>query len=75
MGCYTNIELLCRRVENERRNWVAWDQVCRFKDEGSRGLKDVNIVMLSNNVWKILIDKHYLWAKWISYVKLKRISF
>ena len=47
---------------------VAWVDVCRPKEEGGLGLKDlteVNTVSCLKLIWRILTARHSLWVKWV----------
>ncbi|GJT11650.1 RNA-directed DNA polymerase, eukaryota, reverse transcriptase zinc-binding domain protein [Tanacetum coccineum] len=57
---------------------VTWKNVCRFKQKGGLGLKDLgvwNIAMIIKHLWHIVTDKESLWVKWINTEKLKGRSF
>ncbi|GKB30917.1 RNA-directed DNA polymerase, eukaryota, reverse transcriptase zinc-binding domain protein, partial [Tanacetum coccineum] len=53
---------------------VAWKEVCKPKDEGGLGLKNLqtwNHALLAKHVWNIAIKKDTLWVKWVHSVKLR----
>ncbi|GJZ15925.1 hypothetical protein Tco_0551602 [Tanacetum coccineum] len=57
---------------------VAWNLVCRPKEQGGLGLKPLrkwNEVLLITQIWKIIENKESLWVKWVNTVKLKNKSF
>ncbi|GJT51140.1 RNA-directed DNA polymerase, eukaryota, reverse transcriptase zinc-binding domain protein [Tanacetum coccineum] len=56
---------------------VAWNLVCRPKDQGGLGVKPLkkwNEVLLVSQIWKIIERKESLWVKWVNTVKLKSRS-
>ncbi|GJY63501.1 pentatricopeptide repeat-containing protein [Tanacetum coccineum] len=53
---------------------VAWSSICRPKDQGGLGLKNLQIwtnALLAKHVWNIEIKKDSLWVKWVHSVKLR----
>ncbi|GJS68035.1 RNA-directed DNA polymerase, eukaryota, reverse transcriptase zinc-binding domain protein [Tanacetum coccineum] len=57
---------------------VAWNLVCRPKDQGGLGIKPLqkwNEVILSAQIWKIIENKESIWVKWVNTVKLKGKGF
>ncbi|GKB53018.1 RNA-directed DNA polymerase, eukaryota, reverse transcriptase zinc-binding domain protein, partial [Tanacetum coccineum] len=53
---------------------VAWKKVCRSKQKGGLGLKDLGVwnrAMIIKHLWHIITDKESLWVKWIITKKLK----
>ncbi|GJU17883.1 hypothetical protein Tco_1145849 [Tanacetum coccineum] len=56
---------------------VAWKQVCKPKDCGGLGVKDLekwNEALLAKHLWNIASKKDSLWVKWIHAVRLKDAS-
>lgn len=56
---------------------VAWKEVCKQKDEGGLGirdLKEVNLVCGLKLIWRLLSGKS-LWSKWIKVNLMKKKSF
>ncbi|GKC77531.1 RNA-directed DNA polymerase, eukaryota, reverse transcriptase zinc-binding domain protein [Tanacetum coccineum] len=57
---------------------VVWKNVCKFKQKGGLGLKDLGVwnkAMIVKHPWHIVIDKESLWVKWINTEKLKGRNF
>ncbi|GKE90933.1 hypothetical protein Tco_1572028, partial [Tanacetum coccineum] len=53
---------------------VAWESICRPKDKGGLGLKNLqawNETLLMKHLWNVAAKKDTLWVKWISVEKLK----
>nr|GEV33683.1 hypothetical protein [Tanacetum cinerariifolium] len=53
---------------------VAWSIICKPKDQGGLGLKNLqswNLALLAKHVWNIANNKESLWVKWVHYVKLR----
>ncbi|KAL0448195.1 UNVERIFIED_CONTAM: LINE-1 reverse transcriptase [Sesamum latifolium] len=57
---------------------VAWSQVCRPKEEGGLGIRDVlalNRALMSKHLWRIIIqDRTSIWVEWILTVRLRTHS-
>ncbi|GJX77241.1 RNA-directed DNA polymerase, eukaryota, reverse transcriptase zinc-binding domain protein [Tanacetum coccineum] len=56
---------------------VAWTTLCRPKDQGGLGLKNLqtwNQALLAKNIWNIATKKDNLWVKWVHSVKLRNKS-
>lgn len=53
--------------EGKRKSfWVAWQKVCREKDEGGLSLKDLrlfNIALLGKWLWRVRTERRALWVK------------
>ncbi|GKE41662.1 hypothetical protein Tco_1468946, partial [Tanacetum coccineum] len=48
---------------------VAWKQVCKPRDQGGLGIKDLgkwNEVLMSKHIWNIASNKESLWVKWVN---------
>lgn len=57
---------------------VAWKDVCKPKDQGGLGLKNIgkwNEVMLIKNIWNILNQKNTIWVVRILSMRLKERNF
>lgn len=53
---------------------IAWDDVCRPKNEGGLGFKDSkawNLAMLGKYVWSLATKEDNIWVKWVDHVYLK----
>ncbi|GKC22137.1 RNA-directed DNA polymerase, eukaryota, reverse transcriptase zinc-binding domain protein [Tanacetum coccineum] len=53
---------------------VSWDAICKPKDQGGLGLKDLhkwNETLLLKHLWNVATKKDTLWVKWINVEKLK----
>nr|GEY07298.1 hypothetical protein [Tanacetum cinerariifolium] len=53
---------------------VTWKVICRPKDQGGLGLKNLQIwnhALLAKHVWNIAIKKYTLGVKWVHSVKLR----
>ncbi|XP_073121801.1 uncharacterized protein [Henckelia pumila] len=65
-----DIERLCRKfVWPAKRPPIAWDRVCRPKEDGGLGIKDISVwnkALLAKTLWKIHLKKDSLWIKWIN---------
>ncbi|GKC86773.1 hypothetical protein Tco_1147422, partial [Tanacetum coccineum] len=56
---------------------VAWKHICKPKEQGGLGIKDLEIwndALLLKHVWNIASKKDTLWIKWIHMMKLKDYS-
>ncbi|XP_058774304.1 uncharacterized mitochondrial protein AtMg00310-like [Vicia villosa] len=45
-------------------NWVSWDTICKTREEGGLGVKNVeimNVALLSKWKWRILTEKEAVW--------------
>ncbi|KAL9667021.1 hypothetical protein QQ045_001366 [Rhodiola kirilowii] len=52
-----------------RRSLVSWKDVCRPKELGGLGVKDLNLhnkAMGMGQIWDLLLDKQSLWVKWMN---------
>lgn len=79
MSCFKLPVILCHEIETmvrkfwwgqrgERRkiHWVRWDDLCRHKNQGGMGLKDLtlfNEAMLAKLAWRLLHDDSSLFYK------------
>lgn len=65
---------------NNRRNisWIAWQRLCRRKDEGGLGFHDIsgfNQALLAKQAWRILQNPHSLVARVLQSKYWKNGSF
>ncbi|CAJ2658352.1 unnamed protein product [Trifolium pratense] len=52
-------------LEDKKLCWVKWDQVCRAKEQGGLGVKNLelfNIALLSKWKWRSINEKNAIWA-------------
>ena len=57
---------------------VAWDDVCKPKEEGGLGIKrikDCNLAMMMRYIWLLFTDKQNLWVLWVHTYHLRGRSF
>lgn len=57
---------------------IAWENVCRPKNEGGLGLKnlsDANRVSCLKLIWRIISEKNYLWVCWIWKYLIRKGSY
>lgn len=70
--------LWCQGEMKRGKAKVAWESVCKPKQEGGLDicrLDDFNIALMSTHIWSILTHKESLWVKWIHSYKLRGRSF
>ncbi|GKB57414.1 RNA-directed DNA polymerase, eukaryota, reverse transcriptase zinc-binding domain protein [Tanacetum coccineum] len=51
---------------------ISWENICRPKDQGGLGLKNLQIwnkVLIMKHLWNVAAKKDTLWAKWINKVR------
>ncbi|GKC59563.1 hypothetical protein Tco_1087161 [Tanacetum coccineum] len=63
--------------ESKGKAKVAWKSVCKPKNQGGLGLKDLmmwNKALFIKHLWNIANKKDTLWVKWVNTVKLKGVS-
>ncbi|GJU90457.1 RNA-directed DNA polymerase, eukaryota, reverse transcriptase zinc-binding domain protein [Tanacetum coccineum] len=80
---WASVFILPKSVVKDRKNYmdrpcgkakVAWKQVCKPKDEGGLGIKDLsswNEVLMSKHLWNVASMKESLWVKCINVIRLK----
>lgn len=82
-GCVKEIERICSAFLwsgpelNGRKAKIAWEDICRMKQEGGLGLrplKEVNQVSYLKLIWRILSAKS-LWVNWIKVYLIRKGSF
>ena len=82
-ACIREIDKICSAFLwsgsdlNPRKAKVAWEEVCRPKDEGGLGLRsltDMNNVTLLKLLWRLVTNKSSLWVRWIHTTVLKNES-
>jgi hypothetical protein len=50
--------------DKDKIPWVSWSDVCRSKEEGGLGVKDLawfNLALLAKWRWRLLVDHGSLW--------------
>ncbi|GKD36878.1 RNA-directed DNA polymerase, eukaryota, reverse transcriptase zinc-binding domain protein [Tanacetum coccineum] len=53
---------------------VSWDSICKPKELGGLGIKDLNLwneVLLVKQLWNVISKKNTLWVKWVILENLK----
>ncbi|GJV71495.1 RNA-directed DNA polymerase, eukaryota, reverse transcriptase zinc-binding domain protein [Tanacetum coccineum] len=66
--------LWCHGELSKGKAKVAWKSVCRPKNEGGLGIKDLgqwNEILMAKHLWNIASMKESLWVKWINVIRLK----
>ncbi|KAL0392552.1 UNVERIFIED_CONTAM: putative ribonuclease H protein [Sesamum radiatum] len=57
---------------------VAWDQICRPKEEGGLGFHNILVInkaLMLKHLWKIVQnDRHSIWVDWILHHRLRNNS-
>ncbi|KAL0287968.1 UNVERIFIED_CONTAM: putative mitochondrial protein [Sesamum radiatum] len=57
---------------------VAWDQLCRPKEEGGLGVHNILVInkaLMLKHLWKIIHnDRHSIWVDWILHHRLRNKS-
>nr|GEX02507.1 hypothetical protein [Tanacetum cinerariifolium] len=65
-------------TNNKGKSKVVWKIVCKPKDKGGLGIKQLgewNEVLLTKHIYNIVSKKDSLWVKWVNLVKLKEKRF
>nr|GFA47568.1 RNA-directed DNA polymerase, eukaryota, reverse transcriptase zinc-binding domain protein [Tanacetum cinerariifolium]GFA47591.1 RNA-directed DNA polymerase, eukaryota, reverse transcriptase zinc-binding domain protein [Tanacetum cinerariifolium] len=66
--------LWCQGDLTKGKAKVSWDALCKLKDQGGLGLKNLGIlneVLMIKHLWNVAIKKDTLWVKWIMVERLK----
>ncbi|GJW02174.1 RNA-directed DNA polymerase, eukaryota, reverse transcriptase zinc-binding domain protein [Tanacetum coccineum] len=66
--------LWCQGDLTKGKAKVSWDAICKPKDQGGLGLKNLkewNEILLVKQLWNVATKKDTLWVKWIHEEKLK----
>ncbi|GKD41134.1 RNA-directed DNA polymerase, eukaryota, reverse transcriptase zinc-binding domain protein [Tanacetum coccineum] len=66
--------LWCQGELTKGKAKVSWDGVCKPKDQGGLGLKNLGVwneVLMIKHLWNVAVKKDKLWVKWIYMEKLK----
>jgi len=69
LECLFKIFLWGGRTESREINWVHWDKVCREKEDGGLGIKNLkafNLTLLGKWEWRICNEINSLWVKVLS---------
>ena len=84
-GVLTQVERLMRRflwsggIDKSHSTKVSWEIVCKPKEEGGLGFKNLdqlNKVLNLKHIWNITSHTHdSLWVKWVNAYMLKSRSF
>ncbi|GJY24271.1 RNA-directed DNA polymerase, eukaryota, reverse transcriptase zinc-binding domain protein [Tanacetum coccineum] len=72
-----NVMYKCIRELTKGKAKVSWDKICKPKDQGGLGLKNLGVwneVLMIKHLWNVAVKKDTLWVKWIYMEKLKDIS-
>ena len=70
--------LWCQGEMKRGKAKVAWESVCKPKQEGGLGIRrlaDFNNALMTTHIWSILTHKESLWVRWIHSYKLRGRSF
>lgn len=71
-GVIRVLESLFRRFlwggseDRKKTHWVAWDNICKEKDDGGLGLKNLkafNYALMGKWLWRLKTEEHGLWAR------------
>ncbi|GJU02352.1 RNA-directed DNA polymerase, eukaryota, reverse transcriptase zinc-binding domain protein [Tanacetum coccineum] len=66
--------LWCQGELTKGKSKVSWDNVCKPKEQGGLGIKDLklwNEVLLVKQLWNVISKKNTLWVKWVNSENLK----
>ncbi|GJX32724.1 RNA-directed DNA polymerase, eukaryota, reverse transcriptase zinc-binding domain protein [Tanacetum coccineum] len=66
--------LWCQGELTKGKAKVSWDSVCKPRDKGGLGIKNLqlwNEVILVKQLWNIISKKNTLWVKWVNSENLK----
>ncbi|GKA30765.1 RNA-directed DNA polymerase, eukaryota, reverse transcriptase zinc-binding domain protein [Tanacetum coccineum] len=67
----------CQGELSKGKAKVAWNQVCKSKEEGGLGIKDLSLwneVLMSKHLWNVVSKKESIWLKWVTNNRLKGSS-
>ena len=70
--------LWCQGEMKRGKAKVAWEAVCKPRQEGGLGIRnlaDFNIALMTTHIWSILTHKESLWVKWVHSYKLRGRNF
>lgn len=51
-------------------HWVSWEKMCRLKDLGGVGIKDLGLInkaLLNKWNWRILVEEDAIWASLLNH--------
>ena len=83
-GCIDEIESMCSAFlwsgspNISSKSKVAWEEVCKPKDEGGLGIrriKDVSAVFDLKLIWRLFNNSTSLWVQWVKQTILRGESF
>lgn len=83
-GCIDEIESMCSAFlwsgspNITSKSKVAWEEVCKTKQEGGLGvrkLKDVTDVFSLKLIWRLFNNSASMWVAWVKQVILRGDSF
>ncbi|GJU89583.1 RNA-directed DNA polymerase, eukaryota, reverse transcriptase zinc-binding domain protein [Tanacetum coccineum] len=66
--------LWCQGELTRGKAKVSWHSVCKPKEQGGLGIKDLqlwNEVLLVKQLWNVISNKNTLWVKWVNSESLK----
>ncbi|XP_019183032.1 PREDICTED: uncharacterized protein LOC109177999 [Ipomoea nil] len=70
---------ICRKfLWGGKRALVSWDVICRPKDEGGLGLRNLkhwNNAFMTKTLWNIHTRKETLWIRWVHDFYLRNVDF
>ncbi|GJR73274.1 RNA-directed DNA polymerase, eukaryota, reverse transcriptase zinc-binding domain protein [Tanacetum coccineum] len=66
--------LWCQGELTRGKAKVSWKNVCKPKDQGGLGIKDLGVwneVLMTKHLWNVAVKNDTLWVKWIYKERLK----
>lgn len=78
--CLKKIESMCSAFlwsgspNDSSKSKVAWEDVCKPKDEGGLGIRKLRVFYL-HLIWRLFSSSGSLWVAWINIYLLKQVSF